>query len=128
MTDESVPIAEDVQFAKQYLVHDNGECSCEKTSYEVARQRRLQREDRVHQDAMHTCLKGDENTGYIGMQAMVTEIYEKHTGKSATTEITKKGGGWDEIKKYVYIGVGIIGTLSLILPLIWDKLFPPEIP
>jgi len=63
------------------------------------------------------CLTGDELGMNPGLIEMTKAIYRSNTGKDPTTSALHKKEDSD-VAKYVYIGIGIIGALSVLLPYI----------
>lgn len=115
----------------QKLFMRNDKYDVEIIAWETARHRRVLRELSEKVGDMHRCVKGDPATGYIGSQSMIEEIYKRETGKEPKTDALEKNdkdnamekarAKWDDLSKYVWMGVGIVGTLYFLLPLIWDK-------
>lgn len=108
------------------LFYNNEQCSCEKLAAHVSMHRDAIGDLQDYNERLDRTMHGDPSTNFPGLKFMITEMWERETGNKATDALYKNKGmydRWQEVSKYVYIGVGIILAVQFILPLIWTKVF-----
>lgn len=95
------------------LFYDGENCNIDKVAAQVSMHRDAIAECQDLSIKMHRCMYGDADTGFIGNNTMIAEIYKVQTGQDATTKKTRKPDG--EIMKYMWM---ILGGLTLLAFLI----------
>ena len=93
----------------QTLFYDSDKCNMDKVAAQVAMHRDAIADCQERDERMDRTMHGDPDTGFPGMRSMVTDMWQKETGKDATTKIINKTP--NDVYKYIWM---ILGGLTLL--------------